>query len=811
MNFALLRRAYRLFATFLPRCNLGPIPHRLCDVFSRQGALLVPRVILLVLGLLVPLNLPFSIPKVEEEKLFGWSSSTPLDSPDDELVVTRTTRVTRSAGLLPGDVLLQVNDVAADPASLMRLRREARAGDTLQLVIRRSGAVLTVRVPVVESPASSTGYYWYLVAVACIGWLGGMALVAWRGSNPAGLALGAALLLLPPITFSSGVPGEGAILGLARAGWHLQAGSQRFFFPALLLHFCILYLRGPAALRSPWFWGSVYAFLFAVLATVTNFFQSPLVWTQYGWQRDLRTAAGLLFELPALTAALFLYFRQRELPVMLRWVSFAIILFTATAAFRSALLLALGGGADLDIIRRVNGLTVILLPVTACLFFFGNGSETGSHRQHRRRAAFSASVLLTALNGVAVTGAAAVVLTATRQNLAGAEWILFAAVFFAAIVFSPVLRWAREVVDRQTLTQWNQLEQLAHNVAGRITAELELDKIGERVASDLPPLVKASSAHLVLVQELLEGEIVSPQAISLLPRSDLIRELASHTVSMLPVYWRDGELAGAIRLGIPSETHHFDAPEQAVLRILPHAVGAALRNAGSYSELRRVQHALAEVERVASLGAMAGGLAHEIKNPLAGLKMGLYLLEREGVAPERIQRLGRDVRRIDDLVSSLLRFTHEGLSETPHLLDLQHLARDCVMDMRPLAEDRGVVLMEQYPDARMMVRSSEQQMRLVISNLLSNALDAVSDGDLIEVSLAVVGTVVELTIRDSGTGISPQVRDHIFEFNFSTKPSGTGLGLALARRETERLGGRIEVVPGERHGTTLRVALPRVI
>lgn len=796
------------------RCIVSSLPHRgvsaLGGVLSRQGAVLLPRLVLLALGFLVPLNLPFSIPQVEEEKLFGWSSRAPLDSSDDELVVTRTTRVTRSAGLLPGDALLRANGAPASPASLSQLRSEARAGDTLQLVIRRGEEVLTVRIPVVESPASSTGYYWYLVAVAWISWVVGMSVLAWRGSNATGLTMGAALLLLPPIIFSSGVPGDATLLGLARTAWHLQAAAQRIFFPALLFHFCVLQLRTAGFLRAPWFWGGVYLIGFAGLATVTSFVQSPLIWTQYGWQRDLRTGLGLLFELPALATALYLYLRRRDLSPTLRWAAFAIGLFAATAAFRSTLLLAFGGEADLDIIRRVNGLTVILLPVTAGLYFFGSSVEQGSEWQHRRRAAFSASVLLTVLYGVGVTGSAAVVLTATRQNLGGAEWILFAAVFFAAIVFSPVLRWAREMVDRRMLVHWNQLEQLAHNVAGRISAELELDRIGERVSSDLPSLVKASSARLVLVEESVDREGTAPE-ISLLPRSDLIQELASHGTSMVPVYRGDGELVGGIQLGVPSVNHHFDAPEQAVLRILSHAVGAALRNAESYSQLRRVQHELAEVERVASMGAMAGGLAHEIKNPLAGLKMGLYLLEREGVALERIQRLNRDVRRIDDLVSGLLRFTHEGSSEAPEPLDLRAVTQSCVGDMRPLAEDRGVVLIERYPERPTIIRGSEQQMRLVISNLLSNALDAVAYGDIVEVSLADAGTVVELTVRDSGPGITQQVRDHMFEFNFSTKPRGTGLGLALARRETERLGGRIEVVAGDRHGTTLRVALPRII
>jgi two-component system, NtrC family, nitrogen regulation sensor histidine kinase NtrY len=131
--------------------------------------------------------------------------------------------------------------------------------------------------------------------------------------------------------------------------------------------------------------------------------------------------------------------------------------------------------------------------------------------------------------------------------------------------------------------------------------------------------------------------------------------------------------------------------------------------------------------------------------------------------------------------------------------------------MRPLAEDRGVVLLERYPADMVLVRGSEQQLRLVVSSLVANALDAVSEGDVVELALATEGTTAELTVRDTGPGIPAELKDRIFELNFSTKPGGSGLGLALARRETERLGGRIHMVPRAAAGTTLRISLPRII
>jgi signal transduction histidine kinase len=792
------------------------------------------RVVLLALGLLVPLNLPFSVPLVGPDGSMGWSVATTRRTvPETDLtrghadhghpVVTRVARRARPAGILPGDRLVSIDGVTADSASLARRRASLRVGDTLTLQLEHRGRLHSARIRVETSTVGYTWYTVYVIVLTCVSWCVGMALVAWRGQSALALLLGAALLLVPPIAFLSGVPGNGALLSAVRTLWHYEAAAFRLLFPAFLLH--AVALRSPRPLaRSPVMWACIYLTLAWVMLAVTGYGRDPLAWTQPGSPaRNARLMVG--FSLEALTAAaatLVLLRSGATQPAPLRFVHGSIALAGATAAVFSFTTLWLGSWVGDEFVSGVHSLAMLLLPVSAALYFFGPGRPEASAWHARRWAASALSLGLAAVHGLVIAAAVAVVLNGSGQDLGGVEWLLLVTVLAATLLPAPALRWVQALVDRRLLARWVEAEARAQAFVYELNGELDPLRIAQRVAGAIPTLLEVTAAELVFSGESLArwgvGADVDgtppPAAASDAELAELVEAASSSGAAVFPVHGGDRTVVAALRVGPRVDGRPIDLPARAIITTICQGVSAALMAAKAHRDLRSAEAGLADAERIAAFGALTGGLAHEIKNPLAGLKMGVYVLQRDGVDPAKLARFERDIGRIDDLVTGLLRFTNDrakldGALGAPEPVDLRAIAAACVAEVRPGADERRITLIERYPDQPVVLLGSPGQFRLVVLNLVANALESVGEGGRVTVALDVLPSSVEITVLDDGPGIPPAILHRVFDLSFTTKRGGTGIGLALVRRETERLGGSAEVAFSTEHGTLLRVTLPR--
>lgn len=784
------------------------------DLPAPASSLAAWRAALLALALLAPLNLPFSIPSVDKSKVFGWSSTT--ETGGGEPVVTRTMRSARDAGLLPGDRLLAIDGERADDATIARRREAAHAGQLLHLSVNRRGQQLLLSVPVATGSGSYVGFVDFVIALALVCWFTGVAVVAWRGAEYPPLLLGAALLLVPPSLFPSGVPGAGMVLAGARIAWQTLCVADPIFVPALLLHYLWLTTKPIRGRRRRGWWLSLYLVLVGALGAMTHGFTDPLaITTAAGWERHLR--AGLIVVMGAVTlsAALILLRRRRDVSMSARAMQIAIGAVSLTTAASVACFAWFPGWRGTHVVAEVDSLTLFLLPcMVAFHLFVPSVSEDGDWKQQRWLAT-SASFVVTVAYAIAICGTVAVVLHATERELGGVQWLLFAAIFGSTIALSAPLRYVREMVDRRLLAHWVQQERRARSFVDRVATILEPERIAAAVAAELPALLDVASAELMFVRETAEAWGVERRPeLTIRGGAEVAREFAvsaNHDgTTALPVLMPDGSLIAALRVVSHLESPALNDLDREVVRTVVQGLASALGNARSYLRLHRTQQELGEAEQIAAIGAMASGLAHEIKNPLASLQMGLFLLERDGANPGKIQRIRADVSRIDDLVVGLRRYANGLASESAELVDIRDIARACVNDVRPRAEDRRASIVERYPDAPALARGSPEQFRLVIRNLMGNAVDSLPEDGTIVVELSVSSAKIRLTVTDDGAGIPAEMRDRVFELHFSTKPGGTGLGLALARRETSRLGGTITLEPSAGRGTQLSVTLPRM-
>ncbi|KFE67604.1 sensor histidine kinase [Hyalangium minutum] len=241
--------------------------------------------------------------------------------------------------------------------------------------------------------------------------------------------------------------------------------------------------------------------------------------------------------------------------------------------------------------------------------------------------------------------------------------------------------------------------------------------------------------------------------------------------------------------------------------------------ARAHEELAQAHERAREQDRLSSLGMLAAGVAHEINNPLAYVKSNvnsLYrdLREEKKLSPvlseyvtEVLPATMEGIQRIATIVSDLRRFAR-GDPEPLAAYDLNDEIQAALRITHSRIEARCRVVLKLRPLPRMLGRP--QQMAQVVVNLLINAAQATSDEGQISLSTRQEGEQVVLVVQDTGQGMTPEVKEKLFQPFFSTKPigEGTGMGLAVVHGIVSAHGGRIEVESQPGKGSTFTIRLP---
>jgi signal transduction histidine kinase len=239
------------------------------------------------------------------------------------------------------------------------------------------------------------------------------------------------------------------------------------------------------------------------------------------------------------------------------------------------------------------------------------------------------------------------------------------------------------------------------------------------------------------------------------------------------------------------------------------------REQRTIEELQKAQAQLLQSEKLATIGQMAAGIAHELNTPLTYIMGNLELLELQEITPAQREMLGavtRGAERIRTLAQRLLAFSRPGREEMVPLAPNDLIERSLELCQYQIASGR-VELKKELTDDLPRVLGVSNQLEMALINLVINAVHAMAEkGGTLTVTSSRQASEVEITVTDEGSGVPESVRGRLFEPFVTTKPEGkgTGLGLSTVLMVLERHRGRVTFTTEEGHGTTFTVRLPAV-
>jgi PAS domain S-box-containing protein len=231
------------------------------------------------------------------------------------------------------------------------------------------------------------------------------------------------------------------------------------------------------------------------------------------------------------------------------------------------------------------------------------------------------------------------------------------------------------------------------------------------------------------------------------------------------------------------------------------------------SERKHLEEKYSHSQKMAAVGQLAGGVAHEINNPLTVIlgfaQLELLSAEKNSTLHQSLEAMERESLRCKKLVSDLLMFSRDW-KEEKLIGDINEVVENAFMLVESQLKSKKIAVSKNYEQSLPEIMMNADRMQQVIINLLSNAKDAVLEGGQISVTTKQNIDKIQIEVKDNGEGISENARKHLFEPFFSTKKQGegTGLGLSICYEIVSKHNGTIEMTSEKGKGTTFIIKLP---
>jgi signal transduction histidine kinase len=284
------------------------------------------------------------------------------------------------------------------------------------------------------------------------------------------------------------------------------------------------------------------------------------------------------------------------------------------------------------------------------------------------------------------------------------------------------------------------------------------------------------------------------------PLHDLLREAFASRQS---TPWRTLELGGEPPARVAVNVQFIREQGEAMGCLV------TLRDASTRAQ---IEDQIDVTTKLAALGRITSGVAHEVKNPLNAMVLQLEILKSkltdqgEKVGPH-LEILSTEIRRLDRVVKTFLDFTRP-VEIHPIPTSVEGLVREVFLLAEPQALQNNVRLVFEHEGTLPTINVDRDLMKQALLNLVLNGCQAMPSGGQLTVKPQTDGHHLNLEVSDQGVGIPPEARQKIFSLFYTTKPGGSGIGLAMAFRVLQLHNGFIDFTSEAHHGTTFRVSIP---
>lgn len=373
----------------------------------------------------------------------------------------------------------------------------------------------------------------------------------------------------------------------------------------------------------------------------------------------------------------------------------------------------------------------------------------------------------------------------------------------------------RESFQRDALALASRIKRTRSQLTTSAERDLieEISKTCERYVAESEPLLERGLRGIRKDTAAILRDQLAAKSAPLLALADKL--VQAQNVALNRFFDSSGAAIGTLQTMLVVSLVLFVALAASAAALMFRAFVAPLR-----VRLSQREALLARQEKLASLGVLAAGVAHEIRNPLTAIKFRLFSLKQ--ALPENfcenedVEVINSELNRLERIVKDFLQFARPSQPEAK-LVPVESILAEVRDLLRTVLEQKFIELKLEADDATL-VRADRQQIQQVLINLVQNAAESIGQNGAITLRVRREGVspgapeqpMVTIDVADTGRGIPPEVEKRIFDPFFSTKESGTGLGLSIASRIIEKHGGFIHYSTEPNRGTTFSVVLPRV-